>query len=129
MYLVSATITYYELIVVLSIYEFNTMRNRMVIQLLFFLMLFVCQLMYTSFYFLFTVDVRPHFATPDHDAITIQVSNRVTHQIISRIYSIFLREVLGYEYVTIMPVPFKSYANERDQLYYSLESLIKFTHS
>ncbi|CAO1344089.1 unnamed protein product [Diamesa tonsa] len=43
----------------------------------------------------------PRFISGDNDAISIQVSHRVTHQLVSRIYAIFLREILGYKNVIL----------------------------
>ena len=49
----------------------------------------------------FVSDPFPRFISGDNNAISIQVSHRVTHQLVSRIYAIFLREILGYKNVIL----------------------------
>uniref|UniRef100_A0A1L8DJ23 Putative venus kinase receptor n=1 Tax=Nyssomyia neivai TaxID=330878 RepID=A0A1L8DJ23_9DIPT len=44
----------------------------------------------------------PRFASSNRDPISLQVTPRVTHQLMSRIFAIFLREVLFYENVNII---------------------------
>lgn len=57
--------------------------------------------MLTVFVFTFILVPFPRFISGDNDAISIQVSHRVTHQLVSRIYAIFLREILGYKNVIL----------------------------
>ncbi|ETN62085.1 venus kinase receptor [Anopheles darlingi] len=52
------------------------------------------------------VNLTPRFTTAKgNDSIAIQVSRRFTHQMVSRIYAIFLREVLGYQNVKLVEFP------------------------
>uniref|UniRef100_A0A2M4A4W5 receptor protein-tyrosine kinase n=1 Tax=Anopheles triannulatus TaxID=58253 RepID=A0A2M4A4W5_9DIPT len=52
------------------------------------------------------VNLTPRFPTGKvNDSIAIQVSRRYTHQMVSRIYAIFLREVLGYQNVKLVEYP------------------------
>lgn len=56
--------------------------------------------------------VLPRFASRNvDDAISIQVSHRVTHQLVSRIYAIFLREILGYKNVVLNETSLNSTMN------------------
>ncbi|XP_058125337.1 uncharacterized protein LOC131266738 [Anopheles coustani] len=48
-------------------------------------------------------NLAPRFASSNqNDSISIQVTRRYTHQIVSRIYAIYLREVLGYRSVKLV---------------------------
>ncbi|XP_050076628.1 uncharacterized protein LOC126563884 [Anopheles maculipalpis] len=71
-------------------------------------------------------NLTPRFASPNqNDSISLQVSNRYTHQILSRIYAIFLREVLGYRNVKLVEVgdDLPSVQTERMRMFLSLEHL------
>uniref|UniRef100_A0A182PFP9 receptor protein-tyrosine kinase n=1 Tax=Anopheles epiroticus TaxID=199890 RepID=A0A182PFP9_9DIPT len=70
----------------------------------------------------------PRFASSNqNDSISLQVSRRYTHQIVSRVYAILLREVLGYEnvklveYLDELPI----FEKERIRMFYTLEHLTK----
>ncbi|XP_058451840.1 uncharacterized protein LOC131430699 [Malaya genurostris] len=67
----------------------------------------------------------PRFASRNqNDSIAIQVSRRYTHQIISRIYSIFLREILGYRNVKLVDLYERTHDIERERQFVTLESLV-----
>ncbi|XP_061510796.1 uncharacterized protein LOC4578387 [Anopheles gambiae] len=71
----------------------------------------------------------PRFASSNqNDSISLQVSRRYTHQIVSRVYAILLREVLGYgnvkmvEYSDELPILEK----ERIRMFHTLEHLTSY---
>ncbi|XP_021702675.1 uncharacterized protein LOC5572795 [Aedes aegypti] len=67
----------------------------------------------------------PRFASRNqNDSIAIQVSRRYTHQIISRIYGIFLREILGYRNVKLVDLYERMHDIERERLFVTLENLV-----
>ncbi|XP_055645042.1 uncharacterized protein LOC129780610 isoform X2 [Toxorhynchites rutilus septentrionalis] len=70
-------------------------------------------------------NLLPRFASRNqNDSIAIQVSRRYTHQIISRIYSIFLREILGYRNVKLVDLYERTHEIERERLFVTLENLV-----
>ncbi|XP_058056866.1 uncharacterized protein LOC131208230 [Anopheles bellator] len=73
------------------------------------------------------VNLTPRFASPNqNDSISIQVTRRFTHQIVSRIYAIFLREVLGYRNVKLVEYrdELPKIETERIRLFVTLEHLV-----
>ncbi|XP_055681418.1 atrial natriuretic peptide receptor 2-like [Lutzomyia longipalpis] len=62
----------------------------------------------------------PRFASSNRDPISLQVTSRVTHQLLSRIFAIFLREVLFYENVNLIEKPQFPEQNEHHRLFLSL---------
>lgn len=73
----------------------------------------------------FAENLLPRFASRNqNDSIAIQVSRRYTHQIISRIYSIFLREILGYRNVKLVGLYERPHEIERERLFVTLENLV-----
>jgi len=44
----------------------------------------------------------------------LQVTNRATHQLMTRIFDIFLREVLNYKNVKIIPIQFPNATNPKN---------------
>ncbi|XP_055600889.1 uncharacterized protein LOC129749824 [Uranotaenia lowii] len=67
----------------------------------------------------------PRFASRhQEDSIAMQVSRRFTHQIVSRVYGIFLREILGYKNVKLVDVREESHTIERERLFVTLEHLV-----
>uniref|UniRef100_A0A8D8NPL4 Gamma-aminobutyric acid type B receptor subunit 2 n=4 Tax=Culex pipiens TaxID=7175 RepID=A0A8D8NPL4_CULPI len=70
-------------------------------------------------------NLLPRFASRNqNDSIAIQVSRRYTHQVISRIYSIFLREILGYRNVKLVDLYERMHEIERERLFVTLENLV-----
>uniref|UniRef100_A0A182QRN7 receptor protein-tyrosine kinase n=1 Tax=Anopheles farauti TaxID=69004 RepID=A0A182QRN7_9DIPT len=61
-----------------------------------------------------------------NDSISLQVSRRFTHQIISRVYAIFLREVLGYRNVKLVEYRDKlpTQETERIRMFITMEHLV-----
>ncbi|XP_053677809.1 uncharacterized protein LOC128727882 [Anopheles nili] len=69
----------------------------------------------------------PRFASRNqNDSISIQVTRRYTHQIASRVYAIFLREIMGYRNVKLVEYrdTLPAYEKERFRLFYALEHLV-----
>jgi hypothetical protein len=67
---------------------------------------------------------HPRFVSRSRDPIAFQVSNRVTHVLMTRIFATFLREVQGYDQIQISAIPKKRNTNDRDKLYHIFEPMV-----
>lgn len=65
--------------------------------------------------FIFFIDNSSTNSTYHQSAIGIQVSYWPSHQIITRIFAIFLREILNYRNIIILPIEFNG---DHEEEYY-----------
>uniref|UniRef100_A0A182NF26 receptor protein-tyrosine kinase n=1 Tax=Anopheles dirus TaxID=7168 RepID=A0A182NF26_9DIPT len=73
------------------------------------------------------MNLPPRFASSNqNDSISLQVSRRFTHQIVSRIYAIFLREILGYRNVKLVEYrdELPTLETERIRMFVTMEHLV-----
>ena len=69
-------------------------------------------------------NLRPRY-TSGQDDLIIQTSNNVFHQVTSRIFAIYLREVLGYQHVMLQENDFPSSDTEMIKLFRTLENIVQ----
>lgn len=83
-------------------------------------------ILFQLFFLLFTEKIRSRQISSYNDEIVIQVSNDVLHQISSRIFGTFVKEILNYnviyEDITYSREP--KQMTEKDKLYDTLEQIV-----
>lgn len=82
-----------------------------------------------NFFFLLILANSQLRLGPNNDEVIINVSNDTLHQLISRIFQIYLIERLGYSNVTLKPIPCNNNHTETEKTYLLLEEIAQYVIS